>query len=285
VVPLPRVRVLVDYRPALRGRTGIGEYVHELARALAWSHAADVHLTAFAASWTDRISGDAQADLPGVRLVERPLPVGALRWAWHRLSWPPVEWLAGAHDVVHSPTPLLVPARRAAQVVTVFDLHFLHAPDDARDVAQRHFAVRVRDHVRRADHVVAGSPYAAALVAQELGVEAARITTTPLGAPRWAGEVLRRRSGSTGDTLLFLGTLEPRKNVGLLLDAYERLLVRRPSVPPLVLAGALAPGGEGWVARTVRPPLAGRVRVTGYVSEAERRTLYATARALLLPSR
>lgn len=285
MVPFPRVRVLVDYRPALRARTGIGEYVHELARALAWSHGAGVQVTAFAASWADRIGADARADLPGVHLVERPIPVGALRWSWHRLSWPPVEWLAGVHDVAHSPTPLLLPARRAAQLVTVFDLHFLHAPDEARDVAQQHFAARVRDHVTRADHVIAGSAYAASLLTRELGVGADRISTTPLGAPRWAGEVLRRRSDSAGDILLFLGTLEPRKNVGLLLDGYERLLRRRPDAPPLVLAGGLARGGETWVERAGRPPLAGHVRIAGYVSEAERRALYAGARALLLPSR
>lgn len=285
MVPFPSVRVLVDYRPALRARTGIGEYVHELARALARSHGDEVHVTAFSASWSDRITVEAAADLPGVHLVERPVPVGALRWSWYRRSWPPVEWLAGAHDVVHSPTPLLVPASRAAQVVTVFDLHFLHAPAEAQDVSQQQFAVRVRDHVSRADHVIAGSPYAATLVTGELGVSPARVTTTALGAPRWADDVVRRRGDDAGETLLFLGTLEPRKNVGLLLDAYERLRARRPAAPPLVIAGGLAPGGEAWVERAGRPPLTGHVRITGYVSDAERRTLYTQARALLLPSR
>ncbi len=125
VVAFPRVRVLVDYRPALRARTGIGEYVHQLAAALTRLPDAAPAVTVFSASWRDRVSAEARAELTATRVVDRAVPVGALRWSWHHLGWPPVEWLAGPHDVVHSPTPLLLPASRAAQVVTLFDLHFL----------------------------------------------------------------------------------------------------------------------------------------------------------------
>jgi glycosyltransferase involved in cell wall biosynthesis len=284
VVPFRRVRVVVDYRPALRHRTGLGEYVHELARALTALPGAPVHVTAFSASWRDRVTAEAAADLPGVQVVDRAVPVGLLRRAWARAAWPPVESLAGPHDVAHSPTPLLLPSRRGAQVVTVFDLHFLHAPDEARDVAQRDFARRVRADVRRADHVIAGSGYAAGLVRDDLGVAPERVTTTPLGAPRWAADVRRQRGSAPGRHFLFVGTLEPRKNVGLLLDAYETLCRRRTDVPPLVLAGGLAPGGQAWVDRAGRGALAGRVQVTGYVTDAERRRLFAEARALVLPS-
>lgn len=284
VVAFPRVRVLVDYRPALRARTGIGEYVHQLAAALTRLPDAAPAVTVFSASWRDRVSAEARTELTATRIVDRAVPVGALRWSWHHLGWPPVEWLAGPHDVVHSPTPLLLPASRAAQVVTLFDLHFLDAPHLATDVAQRDFARRVRAHVRRADHVVAGSTSAAALAATTLGVPTDRLTTTPLGAPAWADAVYQRRGPRPGRAFLFVGTLEPRKNLGLLLDGYERLRARRVDAPPLVVAGGSAPGSEAWVARTTRPPLAGHVRVTGYVSDAERQALFADARALVLPS-
>jgi glycosyltransferase involved in cell wall biosynthesis len=283
VVPSTGVRVLVDYRPALRARTGIGEYVHELARALTCGAGASLDLTVFSSSWRDRVLADAMAELPGVRVVDRPIPVAALTWSWHR-GWPPIEWLAGAQDVVHSPTPLLLPTSRAARVVTVFDLYFLTQPSAVRGATQRDFTALVRDHVRRADHVVAGSHYAAGLVTGALGIAPERVTTTPLGAPGWAADVRARCGRATGRTLLFLGTLETRKNVGLLLDAYELLLARRRDVPPLVLAGALGAGGDAWVTRATRAPLASHVRVTGYVSEAERRALYAEARAVVMPS-
>ena len=225
-------------------------------------------MTLFSSSWADRIAPEVAAAMPGVAQVDRRVPVRALTWAWHRAGWPPIERLAGDCDVVHSPTPLLVPAKRAAQVVTVFDLHFLHAREQVSGPAQRDFPDLARDHVRRADHVIAGSAYAAGLVSAELGVPPARVTTTPLGAPGWAAGVRAARGTSPGTTLLFLGTLEPRKNLGVLLDAYTQLLGDRPDAPPLVLAGRPTAAAAPWLARIEAPPLAGRVRVMGYVDEA-----------------
>ncbi len=118
----------------------------------------------------------------------------------------------------------------------------------------------------------------------ELGVPPGRVTTTPLGAPDWAAAVRAARGTSPGTTLLFLGTLEPRKNLGVLLDAYTQLLGDHPDAPPLVLAGRPTAAAAPWLARIEAPPLAGRVRVMGYVDEATRRDLYRQARALVLPS-
>jgi glycosyltransferase involved in cell wall biosynthesis len=284
VVPSPGVHVIVDYRPALRARTGIGEYVHELARALGTTAAPGDRLTLFSSSWADRLPAALATEIPAAARIDRRVPVRALTWAWHRAGWPPIERLAAACDVVHSPTPLLVPATRAAQVVTVFDLHFLKAPADVSGPARRDFPDLVRDHVSRADHVIAGSDYAAGLVTGELGVPAARVTTTPLGAPPWAAEVRTARGTTPGTTVLFLGTLEPRKNLGVLLDAYTLLLAARADVPPLVLAGRATAAAAPWLARVAAPPLAGHVQVLGYVDEATRRRLYREARVLVLPS-
>lgn len=277
------VRVLVDYRPALRARTGIGEYVHELARAFAAGPSPRPTVTLFSSSWRDRLSPERMAEFPGVAVVDRAVPVAALGWAWRRWGLPTIEHLAGSHDVAHSPTPLRLPARHAAQVVTVFDLHFLDRPADVGP-AERAMAARVHTEVARADHVIAGSRYAADLVTTRLGIDADRVTTTPLGAPHWAPQVREARGDSPGRALLFLGTLETRKNVGLVLDAYEHLLARGHDVPPLVLAGGLGAGGAAWIERAVRAPLAAHVTVTGYVGDAERQALYTSARAVVVPS-
>ncbi len=284
MVPFPGVHVIVDYRPALRARTGIGEYVYELARTLAASAGGSRSVTLFSSSWADRVDPRVARDIPGATVVDFRVPVRALTWAWHRLHWPPIERLTGTCDVVHSPTPLLVPAARAAQVVTVFDLHFLHYPDQVAGAVRRDFAPLARAHVARADHVIAGSAYAAALVARDLGVPAHKITITPLGPPAWAADVRAARLGRRGDRFVFIGTLEPRKNVGVLLDGYARLLARRPDVPPLVLAGHVTEGARDWAARAAVAPLAGHVTLPGYVSDTERRSLYTHARAGVVPS-
>jgi len=69
---------------------------------------------------------------------------------------------------------------------------------------------------------------------------------------------------------LFVGTLEPRKNIGALLDAYTLLLARRPGVARLVLARRATAAPADWLARLDRAPLAGRVTTPRLRSDAER---------------
>ena len=84
--------------------------------------------------------------------------------------------------------------------------------------------------------------------------------------------------------VLFIGTLEPRKNLGVLLDAYERLLARGGGVPPLRIAGGKGPGAPAWLERIASAPLAGHVEYVGYVADDAREALFAGARTLVLPS-
>jgi glycosyltransferase involved in cell wall biosynthesis len=289
------VRVLIDYRPALRERTGVGEYTHELVKALVGTlDPGALDLTIFSSSWKDRLRLD-EPDLRGVRAVDRRVPVRLLNFAWHRLGWPTAEALAGrAIDVTHSPHPLLLPSRTAAQVVTIHDLSFLQSPDQTRSDVRRDYPALVHAHARRADRVIVSSQYAAGEVARRLDVAPGKIALCPPGAPAWPARVTPPSPGY----ILFVGTLESRKNVGALLDAYEQLLSRpanprsgssvregdgRP-LPELVLAGKATTAARSWLERVERPPLRGVVRHLGYVDAADRRALYEGARLLVLPS-
>ena len=141
------VRILVDYRPALRQRTGVGEYIHQLVRAYTAAHA-DEEVLLFTSSWKDRPASTVAADT-GARVVDRRIPVRILNYLWHRREWPPAEMLAGPVDVAHSAHPLLLPARRAAQVVTIHDLFFLsERSEDATAEIRRDYAAS--GHVARA---------------------------------------------------------------------------------------------------------------------------------------
>lgn len=279
------VRILVDYRPALRERTGVGEYVHELSKALAVSAPATDTLTLFTNSWKDRPSPALASELtPAVRIVHVKVPVRALVWGWNRLEWPPVEWLAGDVDVVHSQSPLLIPVRRAAQVVTVHDLDFLRHPDLMTAEIRRDYPALARTHAARADGVIVSSHYAAGEVVRELLIDRSRVHVCPPGHPEWSDAVRARRSGQRGTHILFLGTLSVRKNVGTLLEAYARLRAAKPDAPPLVLAGHRTPASARWEARCQEPPLKGHVEITGYVDTARRVALYEQAAMLVLPS-
>lgn len=279
--------MLIDYRPALRHRTGVGEFVHQLVTALADSAdggdrtGESVDVTVFSASWKDRLDGVREVLPATVRGIDRRIPVRLLNLAWHRTGWPPVEALTGRRfDVVHSPHPLLMPSRSAARVVTIHDLDFLDNPDRARGEVRRDYPALVRRHARRADRIVVPSRHTAAEVERRLAVSRDTISVCRNGAPTWA----RRGEAPRPGHLLFVGTLAPRKNVAGLLDAYARLIQRRAEVPQLVLAGADSEDAPPWRKRLERPPLAGRVRCTGYVDRSALEALYGSARVLVLPS-
>ena len=285
------MRVLIDYRPALRERTGVGEYTHELVKALAKAiDPAALDLTVFSSSLRDRLRID-EHDLDGVRTIDRRVPVRLLNFAWHRFGWPPADALAGrAFDVTHSPHPLLLPSRTAAQVVTIHDLSFLQRPDQTRPDVRHDYPALVHDHARRADRILVSSRYAAGEIVRQLDVPPEKIALCPPGAPAWPARTAPPEPGY----ILFVGTLEPRKNVGVLLDAYERLIQcgsvegersgRGVWPPELVLAGKATPSSRSWLARIDRPPLWDRVRHLGYIDAADRRALYEGARLLVLPS-
>jgi len=283
------VRLLIDYRPALRERTGVGEFVHELAKAL--SHGARTPhdgvaptVTLFTSSWKDRPAAALAVEMPAAKIADVRVPVRGLVWAWNRLEWPPVEWLAGTHDVVHSQSPLLIPSTRAAQVVTVHDLDFLRHPEQMSAEIRRDYPALARAHAARADAVIVSSQYAAGEVRRELDLQPSRLHVCPPGRPHWSEDVWRRRQAGDRKHILFMGTLSLRKNVGTLLEAYARLLARVPNAPPLVLAGHRTPASARWEARCGQPPLKGHVTITGYVDTGQRNSLYADAVMLVLPS-
>ncbi len=280
------MRILVDYRPALRERTGVGEYVHELAKALA-AGLAGTHdeIALFTSSWKDRPAPTLSSELPGpVRIVDARIPVRALVWAWNRLEWPPIEWLAGNADVVHSQSPLLIPSTGAAQVVTVHDLDFLRHPEQMTAEIRRDYPALARSHASRAHAVIVSSRYAAGEVTRELQLDSARVHVCPPGRPEWADSVRRQREDLQPRHILFLGTLNLRKNVGTLIEAYARLREQRPDSLPLVLAGHRTPAAARWEARCECAPLKGHVELTGYVDTAKRIDLYRHAAMLVLPS-
>lgn len=312
------MRILIDYRPALRQRSGVGEYIFRLLQALRQVRHPGDELAVFSSSWKDRVD---RHDLDGIAVVDARIPVRVLNRLWHQREWPPVEMVAGRFDVVHAAGPTLIPAKHAAQVVTVHDLDFLAHPERTWAEMRRDYGALVQQHVLRADHVVVNSAYTAGEVHQRLGVPLARITVCRPGGLSWtarkaakpglaADEIATGAGSGTGagngprgaaalvtgqpvtaggialgtGYILFVGTLEPRKNVGGLLESYTRLVQRWPDAPRLVLAGRAVALSKPWLEALTKEPLASKAVHLGYVADSEREALYKGASVLVLPS-
>jgi glycosyltransferase involved in cell wall biosynthesis len=213
-------------------------------------------------------------------VVDLRVPVRLLNAAWHRLAWPPVDRFAGPIDIAHSLHPLLMPARRAHQVVTIHDLDFLDHPERTRGEIRRDYAELAPSHAQRAAAIVTVSAFTSSEIQRRLSVPAERIVICSPGAPPWPA----RPAPPLNGPILFMGTLEPRKNVGALLRAYGALRRQMPNAPELWLAGGATAASADWLRAIDQPPLAGHVKHLGYIPGDRRYDLYAQASMLVLPS-
>ena len=116
---------------------------------------------------------------------------------------------------------------RAAQVVTIHDLFFLTNTAQNGAEIRRDYPALAGSHARRAHAVITSTDYGRRLVRDRLGVPEERIYVCRPGAPSWKS-IGQAPNVPRDGYLLFVGTLEPRKNIGTLLDAYEVLLRREP---------------------------------------------------------
>ncbi|MEO5822960.1 MAG: glycosyltransferase family 1 protein [Vicinamibacteraceae bacterium] len=274
------MRILLDYRPALVTRTGVGEYVHRMAEALVRVSAGRDAITLFASSWKDRLRAEA---VPGAAVADSRLPARLLTSLWQRPGWPPIERLAaGPWDIVQSSQPTLVPSVTGVRLTTAYDLDFLNHPERTQAEFTGRYAALARRHAHETDHIIAISAYTAGEVEARLGVPRNRITVCRPGRPAWP--VRMAPPAASVAYLLFVGTLEPRKNVAGLLEAYGRLIARNPQAPPLVLAGRVVPESAAVLEKLNQHPFAGRVQHRGYIPDEDRPALYAGATALILPS-
>jgi glycosyltransferase involved in cell wall biosynthesis len=212
--------------------------------------------------------------LEGITATRRliPLPAShALRTAWSRAGWPRVESFAGPLDAfVYS--EWMYPAQRDGVRATVFhDLVPLHHPEWCTPRTVSMHTRKARNAAATCDVVFANSMFTAADLSETLGIEAGRIVHAPPGLePGLTPEGWSAHLGE--NAILGLGTIEPRKNIARLVEAW-RLLDGE--------LGLTLVGGEGW---GDRPDLADpRIRRLGYV-EGALGSLYRGAAVLVYPS-
>ncbi|HEC35255.1 MAG TPA: glycosyltransferase family 1 protein [Anaerolineae bacterium] len=276
------MRIGIDARIVAYRRGGIAGYVSRLLPALATLD-----------PWTDyrvlrsrRDRGQGEAG-PNFRRVTLWTP------CHHRLE----RWALGAEiarlglDLLHSPDfiPPAFGARRF--VITVHDLNFLHYPQFLTSESRRYYNRQIAWAVRRADHILADSEATRTDLVRLLAVPPEKVTTVhlaadpafrPLAAPQV--EAALTRYDLRPGYLLFVGTLEPRKNLPGLLTAYRILLDQEGAEAPLVIVG-----GRGWLydevfARVGELGLSGRVRFLHDVPDADLPALYNGAALLATPS-
>ena len=282
-----RVRIAIDARPASDAEpTGVGHYTRRMLSHLPAAMPADELV-----AWHPHTGGSDLPRAPNLTEHVSRIP-GVLEPVWRRLEVPRLEGMV-RFDALLATNFLPPPTRSDAVVLVVHDLAFEVMPEAGPGFGER-WRRRFDGWLRRSAAVIVPSANAKADLLQRHRIDDGRVHVIPHGADPYEApgddEVQRVKSGFGigGPFALFVGGIEPRKNLDALVDAFAR--VGDPE-PWLVIAGGRthwAPQGtEALRAKVETLPerLRQRVVLTGYVSDDEKRALLAGATMLAYPSR
>jgi len=286
------MRIAIDGIPLAEPKTGIGHYTFELARGLAaLAPEDDFELVAHVPIQTALDAAfDADSPLPAnLRAVHAP--VNNLSKRWWTIGLPLYVQRRGV-ALFHG-TNYKVPLwNRCRTIVTIHDLSLLLHSHTHEEELVRRARLRLPATARMASKIITDSESVKREICEHLRIRPEKIAVVPL-APRRAFRPVaaaeaasaRRRLGVEDDFLLFVGTVEPRKNLLTLVRALDEL-TRRTSLmrPQLVIAGK-----KGWLTEELyalveQSGLSARILFTGYISDEDLAALYSSCRVCVYPS-
>jgi glycosyltransferase involved in cell wall biosynthesis len=273
------MRIVIDMTPLSLEQTGIPNYLSGMVRGLVET-GGDHSIVAFAPTGPrgSRRVAAALADLPiEKRILSFP---GAYYWRalWSRFGKIPVERFVGDLDVFHFSDWMYPPQRNGIRATTVHDLVPLRHRELVHPRTYRMHIAKLRNAVRTCDVIFANSNFTATDLNDQLGFPRDRIHVAYPGiSSRF------KPDGSQADLgapyVLTVATLEPRKNLTRLVEAFQSLRRRRPDLL-LAVVGALPPRGT-----PKQAPLSGTgVRLLGFVHDDQLAALYRGASAFAFPS-
>jgi glycosyltransferase involved in cell wall biosynthesis len=277
----------IGYDACLVGpnKFGVGKHILELARSLGRRGEVDLvlYLRQFA-HWHD---GIVSAPGSSVRRVTSPSFTSwrALRILWQQLALPP-HAKADAIDVFHATAYTMPLDMRIPTVLTVFDCLAFERPELCRPTTRWHYRAVMPASVRRANRVIVPSSAVRDSILNTFHIPEGRVVVVPPGIdPQYFAEpepdelnAVRRRYQLPERFVLFVGKVEPKKNLERLIAAFD-LASRDGLEGELILVGR-----QGWGPDPMRSDGTERVRTLGYVPEEDLAVLYRLASEVAVPS-
>jgi len=307
------MRIGIDYTSAATQGAGIGRYTRELMRALLAQPSVNRYSLFYARP--QRIDSS-NFQRPTSKLHHLPVHDKWLMRLWQRLQIPlPVELIVGRVDLFHSPDFTLPPTLPGVPtLLTVHDLSFVRDPDSAWPSLRAFLNKAVPRSVKRATHVLADSIATKNDLIELFGTPAEKITVLYSGvesrfAPMHDQAEIERVCAKyqlPRPFILSVGTLQPRKNYGRLIEAFAELIKHSERSPAganskdaaalnasfdstTFRSGRLMPdlhlvitGGKGWMYESIFEQvkalgLENRVHFPGFVDDADLPALYSAA--------
>ncbi len=249
------MKISIDIQPLFSGnRTGIGFYQTEMIRAMLRAGSGEEYKLNFFSlrntgeklKTAENIFGKgAEADVCGW------FSSALAKKIWLLLPLPYSLFFPKRTDVSCFFNFTVPPFARGKKVVVIYDTVIRDFPETMSFKTKLVLSAELKRSIKRADKIVTISEFSKSRIMLHYGVSGDKIAVVPCGIrsdlfnPSYSGEQVseaKKRYNITGEYLLYLGTLEPRKNIERLVESYARLRSEKPDCPALVIAG-----GKGWL--------------------------------------
>lgn len=277
------------------GKSGIGYYEQELLKALFDADEKD----SFLLQYFDprRKQGD-----PAAQFGKKNISTEPCKWfsatlyqlLWTFLPIPYRLFFKSRPDVTMFFNYYLPPFARGKKVLVVYDTVIKDYPETMSFKTRTMLNLTLKRSIKRADRIITISEFSKNQIVKHFGVAPENIVIIPCAAdekkffPMDNRDAVRQqvcpKYGIDGEYYLYLGNLEPRKNIAGLIEAYGKAVKKRPDIPLLVIAG-----GKGWqyeeiFSRVETLGLSDRVKFTGYVDDEDVPLIMNGASAFCFPS-
>jgi glycosyltransferase involved in cell wall biosynthesis len=284
------MRIGLDGFPLLTPLTGVGHYTFELARALALLSPSDQFELVAPGPFPGSIVENLRLNCPDNLRAVNAEANSIRRRRWWAVGLP-LYLRKASLDLFHG-TNYEVPLwSKRRSVLTIHDLSILLHADTHRADLARSARRRLPVMARSATRIITATECVRREILEHLPVKADRVTVTPY-APRSGFQAVpaaqanqtKQRLGIEDEFILFVGTVEPRKNLLTLVRAFEQILRQTARCPQLVVVGA-----EGWLMDELfafirQSPISERLLLAGYLNDDDLRALYSSCRVFVYPS-
>ena len=281
--------------------TGIGTYEKELCSRIVEAHPEDKFEYAYFSlngkSVKDKIMAQYRAknaDVKGFPL----LSAGLYKLIQGVFPLPYSFMFGKKSEVTHFFNFLIPPGVKGKKVVTVHDFGFIRYPETVTLRTRAILRARLKRTIKRADKIIVVSEFTAREFTELYGVPKEKMSVIYCGVDTekfrkidyegQCAEILKVKGLEDKKYFLYLGTIEPRKNIYALVGAYAKMVKRLEAegkeAYPLVLAGKLGWYYDKILERIKAEGIEDRIILPGYLSEYEKICLYSRAKAFVFPS-
>ena len=285
------MRIGIDAIP-ITNRSGTGYYTQKLIEFLGRADSENEYLLFCPAGYQEYLEHPGMFDYPNFRIVEARVPGQLSQFAWRQYILPRQIRRFGI-DVFHFPSFIASLRTSVPSVLTVHDLCFALFPRSFSMLRRPYYSYVIPRSIKHCSAVIADSDSTRNDILKHMEVGDGEVRTIHLGVDpvRFYNvederdrERLRRRHSLPADFILYVGTLEPRKNIPRLVRAFASGIVSKGLAHDLVIVGR-----KGWLFKEIFSEvgaldLSDRVHFPGHLEPSELATLYSMARAFAYPS-